>query len=152
MLAYASDAKQPLNLLGTTSYRELLSALPRALVRREQHAKTCRVQELELLEVEHDHRSRGQLRALDLALQERRAGQIEFAGKAEYRSVLLVSNVDPKLILNSHTLMLPLAVGEARDEQRAIVAPRPLRRQPMMRVPAGQMAKRITPVEPCWVG
>ena len=55
---HAGDAQQALNLLRAARHGELLSGFTCALVCAEQHAQTRRIDELELLEVQHD-RGRG---------------------------------------------------------------------------------------------
>jgi hypothetical protein len=65
-----------------------------------------RVDEVQVLEVEYDHRRCANLRAPELALQDRHGGQIEFATQAQHHSVLLAPDIYAKLILNSHIRML----------------------------------------------
>ena len=92
-------------------------------MRAQKYSQPCRINEVEVLQVEHDDCSTGDLAALDLALQKRRASKVEFTPQAQHRPVLLMSNIDKKLILNGHTMMLShVYSGQAHGHQRDVVA------------------------------
>jgi hypothetical protein len=98
MLADAGDREQALDLLGAAREREPLSVLARPLMRGENHAQARRVDELEVLEVEHHDPTSLRFGALDLLLQERGAKQIKFAVKREHDPVGLTSDIYSKML------------------------------------------------------
>lgn len=76
-------------------------------MRGEDDPQSCRVDELETLEIEYDQCRVAGFGILDLALQERRAGEIKFSVESQHDPILLGADIDLKVPPSWHTPMLP---------------------------------------------
>jgi hypothetical protein len=121
VLGDPGHAKQALDLLGALGYRELLPAIPAALERREHAAQPGGVDELELLEIEHDHLLA--VRGLHGLLEQLDGGHIQFTVKRQDHAISFAPHPDLKLVPCPHGVILPEKRSpKAKREQRDVIA------------------------------
>src|SRR5436190_1637615 len=123
VLVDARDGQQALHLLGAPRHGELLPALLRAAAGGEDQAQARRVDELQSVEIDHERRAGSDLAAVDLALELRRAGEIELALQAHDDHVALAARVDLEVLLNRHRPMLPHALSTPAACRPASITP-----------------------------
>ncbi len=102
MSTHAGDAEQSPHLGRAGGQRQSPATLHGALVRGEEDSQTGGVDELDVVEVEHNDRGGIDRVAFNLALQPWRADQVEFAMERQNDPVPLLSDLDGELLPPDH--------------------------------------------------
>lgn len=98
----ASDAEQPLDLRRARGERKPLAPLHGALVSGKDDSQACGVDELDLVEVEHDDLGGTDRVAFQLARKAWSAEQVEFATERKHDPVVLLPDLDGELLPHNH--------------------------------------------------
>jgi hypothetical protein len=128
MPVYAGDAEQPLNLRRAGGEGQPLATLHRALVRGEDDPQAGGVDEMDVVEVEHNTLGSIDRVAFDRPLQPWRAEEIQFAMKRQHGPVLPLPDINGELPPHDHecSCYRSRAGAHTHAEQRKIVAQRVL--------------------------